>query len=154
ARGDAAGVGDAVRRVDDRRAHLRGDRGRAGAGGFFGDGDSGAASDARRSDARVAGGLREARMMIRVRKVTRTFPGSGRVLDAVDLEVAAGDFVTIMGPSGAGKSTLLAVLAMLDHEWQGELWFNEEPVHKMNHKERIAIGRKHVGIVFQRFHLL
>ena len=92
--------------------------------------------------------------MIRLRKLTRTFPGSGRVLDAVDLEVQAGDFVTIMGPSGAGKSTLLAVLAMLDHDWQGEFFFYEEPVHKMNHKERIALGRKHVGIVFQRFHLL
>jgi putative ABC transport system ATP-binding protein len=76
------------------------------------------------------------------------------VLDAVDLEVQAGDFVTVMGPSGAGKSTLLAVLAMLDHEWQGEYWFHEEPVHHMNGKERTALGRKHVGIVFQRFHLL
>jgi putative ABC transport system ATP-binding protein len=92
--------------------------------------------------------------MIRLRKLTRTFPGSGRVLDAVDLEVQAGDFVTVMGPSGAGKSTLLAVLAMLDHEWQGEYWFHEEPVHHMNGKERTALGRKHVGIVFQRFHLL
>jgi putative ABC transport system ATP-binding protein len=92
--------------------------------------------------------------MIRMRKLTRTFPGSGRVLDAVDLDVQAGDFVTIMGPSGAGKSTLLAVLAMLDHDWQGELSFFDEPVHRMNAKERIALGRKHVGIVFQRFHLL
>jgi ABC-type lipoprotein export system ATPase subunit len=92
--------------------------------------------------------------MIRMRKLTRTFPGSGRVLDAVDLEVQAGDFVTIMGPSGAGKSTLLSVLAMLDHDWQGELYFHDEPVHRMNGKERIALGRKHVGIVFQRFHLL
>jgi putative ABC transport system ATP-binding protein len=89
-----------------------------------------------------------------MRKLTRTFPGSGRVLDAVDLDVQAGDFVTIMGPSGAGKSTLLAVLAMLDHDWQGELSFFDEPVHRMNAKERIALGRKHVGIVFQRFHLL
>ncbi len=92
--------------------------------------------------------------MIRLRKLTRTFPGSGRVLDAVDLDVQPGDFVTIMGPSGAGKSTLLAVLAMLDHDWKGELWFFDEPVHHMNAKERIALGRKHVGIVFQRFHLL
>jgi putative ABC transport system ATP-binding protein len=92
--------------------------------------------------------------MIRMRKLTRIFPGSGRVLDAVDLDVQAGDFVTIMGPSGAGKSTLLAVLAMLDHDWQGELSFFDEPVHRMNAKERIALGRKHVGIVFQRFHLL
>jgi ABC-type lipoprotein export system ATPase subunit len=92
--------------------------------------------------------------MIRLQKLTRTFPGSGRVLDAVDLEVQAGDFVTIMGPSGAGKSTLLAVLAMLDHDWSGEFRFFDEPVHKMSHKERVALGRKHVGIVFQRFHLL
>ena len=89
--------------------------------------------------------------MIRLRKLTRTFPGSGRVLDAVDFEVGVGDFVTVMGPSGGGKSTLLAVL---DHDWQGELYFLEEPVHKMNGKERTALGRKHVGIVFQRFHLL
>jgi len=92
--------------------------------------------------------------MIRLRKLTRTFPGSGRVLDAVDLDVQSGDFVTIMGPSGAGKSTLLADLAMLDHDWKGELWFFDEPVHRMNGKERVALGRKHVGIVFQRFHLL
>ena len=70
--------------------------------------------------------------MIRLRKLTRTFPGSGRVLDAVDLDVQAGDFVTIMGPSGAGKSTLLAVLAMLDHDWQGDFHFFDEPVHRMN----------------------
>jgi putative ABC transport system ATP-binding protein len=92
--------------------------------------------------------------MLRLRKLTRTFPGSGRVLDAVDLEVQAGDFVTVMGPSGAGKSTLLAVLAMLDHDWQGELTFFDQPVHRMNAKERTALGRKYVGIVFQRFHLL
>jgi ABC-type lipoprotein export system ATPase subunit len=92
--------------------------------------------------------------MIRLRKLVRTFPGSGRVLDSVDLEVQAGDFVTIMGPSGAGKSTLLAVLAMLDQDWQGEFFLFNDPVHKMNGKERIALGRKHVGIVFQRFHLL
>ncbi len=92
--------------------------------------------------------------MLRLRKLVRTFPGSGRVLDAVDLEVGAGDFVTVMGPSGAGKSTLLSVLAMLDHEWQGEFWLHDEPVHFMSARQRIALARKHVGIVFQRFHLL
>src|SRR5262249_51801137 len=86
--------------------------------------------------------------------VQRTFPGSGKVLDDVSFEVASGDFVTIMGPSGAGKSTLLAVLAMLDHHWRGEYWFFEEPVHYMNAKERVALGRKHRGMAFQRFFLL
>jgi putative ABC transport system ATP-binding protein len=92
--------------------------------------------------------------MIRLDRVTRSFTGSGNALDGVSLTVARGDFVTIMGPSGAGKSTLLAVLAMLDHDWQGEYWFGDEPVHCMSTKERLARGRRHVGIVFQRFHLL
>ena len=92
--------------------------------------------------------------MIRLRNLVRTFPGSGRVLDGVELDVQRGDFVTVMGPSGAGKSTLLAVLALLDHDWQGEYWLHDEPVHRMNGKERIARSRKHVGMVFQRFHLL
>jgi putative ABC transport system ATP-binding protein len=92
--------------------------------------------------------------MLRLHHVTRLFGPCGRVLDGVDLDVGRGDFVTIMGPSGAGKSTLLAVLAMLDHDWQGEYWFLDEPVHRMSPKERIDRARRHVGIVFQRFHLL
>jgi putative ABC transport system ATP-binding protein len=92
--------------------------------------------------------------MIRLDKVTRSFGATGKVLDEVSLDVRKGDFVTIMGPSGAGKSTLLAVLAMLDHDWKGEYWFGDEPIHKMSAKERIARARRHVGMVFQRFHLL
>lgn len=93
-------------------------------------------------------------MLIRLDKISRSFAGSGRVLDAVSLEIARGDFVTIMGPSGAGKSTLLSILAMLDHDWQGEYWFEDEPVQRMSGKERLLRGRRHVGMVFQRFHLL
>jgi ABC-type lipoprotein export system ATPase subunit len=92
--------------------------------------------------------------MIRLDRVCRTFVATGRVLDAVSLDVERGDFVTIMGPSGAGKSTLLSVLALLDQEWQGQYWLDGQPVHFMTPKERVAQGRRHVGIVFQRFHLL
>jgi ABC-type lipoprotein export system ATPase subunit len=68
--------------------------------------------------------------------------------------VRPGEFVTVMGPSGAGKSTLLAILGLLDHAWTGEFTFAGQPVHALPPKQRTALGRKHVGFVFQQYHLL
>ena len=95
--------------------------------------------------------------MIALRDLEKSFPqGDGRlfVLRRIALDVAAGDFVTIMGPSGAGKSTLLAVLGMLDGDWTGEYRLLEHTVHKMKHKDRIALGKRYVGFVFQQYHLI
>ncbi len=95
--------------------------------------------------------------MIALRDLEKSFPqGDGRlyVLRRVALDVAAGDFVTIMGPSGAGKSTLLAVLGMLDGDWTGEYRLLEHVVHKLKHKDRIALGKQYVGFVFQQYHLI
>src|SRR6266581_1687158 len=92
-----------------------------------------------------------------VRDVEKSFPeGNGRqfVLRRISLDVAKGDFVTIMGPSGAGKSTLLAVLGMLDGDWTGEYRLLEHDVHKLKHKDRIALGKQYVGFVFQQYHLI
>lgn len=76
------------------------------------------------------------------------------VLRRINLSIAEGEFVTIMGPSGAGKSSLLHVLAMLDDQWRGEFFLSGEPVHAMNRKQRAALARKHIGMVFQSYHLL
>jgi ABC-type lipoprotein export system ATPase subunit len=92
--------------------------------------------------------------MIRLEKVSRSFEVGARVLDAVSLTIERGEFVTIMGPSGAGKSTLLSVLALLDDGWQGDYWLGGEPVHLMSRRERLERSRRHIGMVFQRFHLL
>ena len=95
--------------------------------------------------------------MISLRNVEKSYPsGGGRtyVLRQVTLDIARGEFVSVMGPSGAGKSTLLAVLGMLDHAWSGEYWLNGEPVHRMSPKQRVALNRRHVGFVFQQYHLL
>jgi putative ABC transport system ATP-binding protein len=95
--------------------------------------------------------------MIAVRNLERSFPeGGGRqyVLRRISLDIAPKEFVTIMGPSGAGKSTLLSILGMLDGEWSGEYRLLEHEVHKLKHKDRIALGKQYVGFVFQQYHLI
>jgi ABC-type lipoprotein export system ATPase subunit len=76
------------------------------------------------------------------------------VLRRIDLEVKEGEFVTIMGPSGAGKSTLLSIIGMLDGAWTGEFYFADQPVHKLNPRQRAELNRKYIGFVFQSYHLL
>ncbi len=76
------------------------------------------------------------------------------VLRRVSAEIAAGDFVSIMGPSGAGKSSLLHILGMHDSAWTGEYWLHGEPVHGLGQKDRLALQKKHIGFVFQSYHLL
>lgn len=95
--------------------------------------------------------------LIRTRSVEKSYPYKGGrtfVLRQIDLEITEGDFVTIMGPSGSGKSTLLAILGMLDGDYQGEYWFEDQPVHELNVKQCNALHKKNVGFVFQHFHLL
>jgi putative ABC transport system ATP-binding protein len=76
------------------------------------------------------------------------------VLRRVTLDIAAGEFVTIMGPSGAGKSTLLAILGMLDPAFTGEYFFRGLPIHSMDLRQRQACAREQIGFVFQQYHLL
>jgi ABC-type lipoprotein export system ATPase subunit len=95
--------------------------------------------------------------MIRLRKIERYFESkAGRtyVLRQIDMDVKPGEFITIMGPSGAGKSTLLSILGMLDASWSGEFYFNDQPVHSSNRKQRAALAKQHIGFVFQSYHLL
>jgi putative ABC transport system ATP-binding protein len=95
--------------------------------------------------------------MIRIRnldKVFKTAAGPFWALRHIDLDIAKGDFVTVMGPAGAGKSTLLHVLGMLDADWTGEYTFLEHAVHTLAPKARLALNKKHIGFVFQQYHLL
>ena len=95
--------------------------------------------------------------MIQLRNLDKSVSqGNGRLflLRQITLDIARGEFVSIMGPSGAGKSTLLAVLGMLDGDWTGEYRFLEHAVHQMKPKARIALNKQHIGFVFQQYHLL
>jgi len=76
------------------------------------------------------------------------------VLRQINLDIAQGEFLTIMGPSGAGKSTLLAILGFYDSSWEGEYFFREQATHSLSPKARAALNKRHIGFVFQQFHLL
>ena len=95
--------------------------------------------------------------MIRLRNIEKAIKqGAGQIflLRRIDLEIAAGEFVTVMGPSGAGKSTLLAILGLLDHAWTGEYELFGQQVHKLNARQRAELAKRTVGFVFQQYHLL
>ncbi len=95
--------------------------------------------------------------MIRLRGVTRCFQlGAQQVLglDRVDLEVAAGEYLSVMGPSGSGKSTLLNVLGLLDVPDAGEYWLNDEPTAALDEVRRALLRSRHIGFVFQSYHLI
>ena len=89
-----------------------------------------------------------------VEKFFDTPAGRSYVLRRITMDIAPGDFVTIMGPSGAGKSTLLSILGMLDGAWTGEFVFLGHPVHRMATKDRVALNKRYIGFVFQQYHLL
>jgi len=76
------------------------------------------------------------------------------VLQDLSLEIKQGEFVSIMGPSGAGKSTLLYIIGMLDEPNEGEYFYRDQPVHKMNEKKRTELHRTEIGFVFQQYHLI
>jgi putative ABC transport system ATP-binding protein len=95
--------------------------------------------------------------MIALKSLDRIFPLKGGpfyALRGINLEIAERDFLSIMGPSGSGKSTLLHVLGLHDSSWQGEYWFNGEPVHRLDKKKRFELQKKNIGFVFQSYHLL
>jgi len=76
------------------------------------------------------------------------------VLRDVDVKIDEGEFVTVMGPSGAGKSTMLYILGMLDNISDGEYFYKEQPVHKLNEKKRTEFHKHEIGFVFQQYHLI
>jgi len=76
------------------------------------------------------------------------------ILDDVTLAIERGETVAVVGASGAGKSTLLALLAGLDEPSAGQVWLADHELTAMDEDGRAAVRARHVGFVFQAFHLV
>lgn len=76
------------------------------------------------------------------------------LLNDLSLNVAEGEFISIMGPSGSGKSTLLNVIGMLDSFQEGEYQFLDESVHDLKEKQKSKLYKETIGFVFQAYHLI
>ncbi|MDB4082867.1 ABC transporter ATP-binding protein [Vicingaceae bacterium] len=77
-----------------------------------------------------------------------------KILKGVDLEVKNGEIVSIVGSSGAGKTTLLQVLGTLTNADQGEVFYDNTNISKLNDKELADFRNKNIGFIFQFHHLL
>ena len=89
-----------------------------------------------------------------VNKYYKTAVGDFHALNSVDLQINAGEFVSIIGKSGSGKTTLLNMITGIDIPSNGEVWVNDTPVHKLSENKMARWRGKNLGVVFQFFQLL
>jgi lipoprotein-releasing system ATP-binding protein len=96
--------------------------------------------------------------MLRLSGISKTYnrgkTNEVRVLDGVDLTIAAGEMVALVAPSGAGKSTLLHIAGLLDTPNTGAVEINGEDMTGLSDRRRTIARRQEVGFVYQFHHLL
>jgi len=83
-----------------------------------------------------------------------TGTGSVKALQNINMDIDKGEYMAIVGPSGSGKSTLLQILGLLDKPTEGKLFLNDVEVSSAHDNLLSEMRGKHIGFVFQSFHLL
>jgi putative ABC transport system ATP-binding protein len=91
--------------------------------------------------------------IVRLRGVSREYPGGVVALCKVDLDIKNGELVAIVGPSGSGKTTLLNIMGTLDRPSAGQVVIDGFDVAKLSDREMSALRAFRIGFVFQHFHL-
>lgn len=101
--------------------------------------------------------MADSRNIVRVSKVTKTFQ-LGKVevkaLQGVDLEIAAGEYLSIMGPSGSGKTTLFNMIGGLDKPTSGKVFIDEIDIAQLDAYELAWLRCRKVGYIFQTFNII
>ncbi len=89
-----------------------------------------------------------------IEKVYRTDTIETLALNSISLDVAKGEFLSIMGPSGCGKSTLLNIMGLLDAPSRGNIKIADKSTEKLNDKQLAQFRNKTLGFIFQSYHLI
>lgn len=89
-----------------------------------------------------------------VGKVLRTDELETHALSNINLDVFAGEFLSVSGPSGCGKSTLLSILGLLDEPSSGQFKLKNIDVAQLNMDQRAQLRCKEIGFIFQSFNLI
>ena len=96
-------------------------------------------------------------MGIRAEKIVKHYEVGGqlvRALDGVSLDIADGEYVTIVGSSGSGKSTLMNILGCLDTPTSGKYYLDDYDVSELSDRELSEIRSRRIGFIFQSFNLI
>ncbi|WP_416875844.1 ABC transporter ATP-binding protein [Kitasatospora sp. SC0581] len=92
--------------------------------------------------------------VVELNQVTKEYPGGVVALQGVDLRIGSGELLAIVGPSGSGKSTLLHIVGTLDRPSAGSVTLAGHDVAALSDRRLSALRARHIGFVFQSFHLV
>lgn len=98
-----------------------------------------------------------AEFLISLRGLTKTFEFGGfqrKVLDAVDADIAQGEFIVLLGKSGSGKSTLLNLISGIEMPTMGDIFISGLGINRLSDRDRTLFRRDHIGFIFQFFNLI
>jgi putative ABC transport system ATP-binding protein len=89
-----------------------------------------------------------------IQKVYRTDAIETLALSSFSLDIAKGEFLSVMGPSGCGKSTLLNIMGLLDAPTGGQLKIDDQTTEHLSDKQLAHFRNKKLGFIFQSYHLI
>lgn len=89
-----------------------------------------------------------------IEKVYRTDTVETQALNSISLDIAKGEFLSIMGPSGCGKSTLLNIMGLLDEPTRGQISIADSTTNNLSDKQLAQFRNKKIGFIFQSYHLI